>query len=710
MMEFILKIFLSFLRSSLSTSIIILLAIAILKIFSKKINVRVKNALWILIFIKLLIPVTVHVDMNLFRMLNDKNSSSVQTQQAATATNYHVINNQPPFAMLNNNTKKESLVKYQKYNYYSFIFKLAAIIWFDGVLLLSLFLLIAQYNSKRKMEKKTNIEDTQILASIEKLRKKLSIKSEIPVTINDQINSPCISGILKPTIYIPEYILKISDTNQFSHIFLHELVHYKRKDLLNNLLSIVALIIHWYNPLVWLAVKKMKLYRECACDACVLEILNEEENIEYGMTLLNYSKLYLNKDKYSQLPIYFETNNQMKERITMIKDFHKGSYKLTGKVVLSCVIAAGIIFTNNLEVKALNTDNILQTTSSTSTAPGQGSGWYHQNNKWYYKQVLDKVIDKWYCMQDGPNETKYWLFDSGKWFYFDEQGVMANNTTLKIDGKDYVFANNGVCTNKVHTGWVMDESDFGWYYFDDNGVMLKNTTVDGYKLDENGKLIIQKEKKQSTSTDKSQYRGWYQENGKWYCKSKSEGKNLTKSWVGTDGNTYYFDEQGVMVSNTTLKIEGKDYIFDENGACTNFDVKIGWNYEDGKWYYYDNNGLKLKNTNVAGYKLDSDGVRVESDNTSSLDAYYVQGADGSLVDLQLKNYYARDPKSTDGWYSQNESWYLKKDNNNVIGWVKHNRAWVYLDKQGALVEDTTLNIDGKDYVFDFSGVCTNKLD
>lgn len=614
--------------------------------------------------------------------------------------------------MVNNNTKKESLVKHQKYNYYSFIYKIATVIWLDGVLLLSLFLLIVQYNFKRKIEKKTNIVDTQILASIEILRKKLSIKSEIPVAINYQINSPCISGILKPTIYIPEYILKICDTNQFSHIFLHELVHCKRKDLLYNLLSIVALIIHWYNPLVWLAVKKMKLYRECACDACVLEILNEEENIEYGMTLLNYSKLYLNKDKYSQLPIYFETNNQIKERITMIKGFHKGSYKVTGKVVLSCVIATGIIFTNNLEVKALNTDNILQITSSASTAPGQGPGWYHQNNKWYYKQVLDKVIDKWYCIQDGPNETEYWLFDSGKWFYFDKQGAMVNNTTLKIDGKDYVFANNGVCTNKVFTGVVMDQSDFGWYYFDDNGVMLKNTTVDGgYKLDENGKLIIEKEKakKQSTSTDKSQYHGWYQENGKWYC--KREGKNLTEAWVGIDGNTYYFNEQGVMVSNTTLKIEGKDYIFDENGACTNFvDIKIGWNYEDGKWYYYDNNGVELKNTTVTGYKLDSDGVRVESDNNNSPDAYYVKGADGSLVDLQLKNYYARDPESTDGWYNQNETWYLKKDNYNVIGWVKHNHAWVYLDKQGALVEDTTLNIDGKDYVFDFCGVCTNKLD
>ncbi len=704
-MQFLIKIFLSFLRSSLSTSVFILLVIAILSIFNKKINVRVKNALWILILIKLLIPVAVHVDMNLFGMLNQKDSTSVQTEQAVTVTNYQAENGQLPFDTVNNDNKKENYDNYKKYNYFSTIFQMAAIIWLDGVFLLSLFLLITQYNFKKNMKIKTNIEDSRTLALIEKIKNKLSIKSEISVAVNNQIKSPCISGILKPTVYIPEYILKMSDPNQLSYIFLHEFVHYKRKDILYNFFSIIALLIHWYNPLVWVAVKKMKLYRECTCDACVLELLNEEENIEYGMTLLNYSKLYLNRDKYSQYPIYFETNNQIKERIIMIKGFHKGSYKMTGKVILSCVIAAGIIFTNNLEVKALNTDNILRSTS-TLTAPGQGSGWYHENNKWYYKKIIDGVADKDFCRQDGPNETEYWLFDSENWYYFDKQGVMVHNTTLEIDGKNYIFEKNGVCTNKIQTGWVIDDGDSRWYYYDENGVMLKNTTVDGNKLDEDGRLVV-KAKEKSTSTDKSQY-GWYQQNGKWY--SKVEGKIQTETWAYVNGNWYYFDKQGAMVSNTTLKIEGKDYVFAKNGVCTNFDEKKGWNYDYGKWHYYDENGVMLKNTTVDGYKLDADGTRVESENNESPDAYYIPGAGGSLVDLQLKNDYARDLDLTDGWYSQNHTWYLKKDNNNVKGWVKHNHAWVYLDEQGVLAEDTTLKIDGKDYVFDINGVCTNKLD
>lgn len=189
----------------------------------------------------------------------------------------------------------------------------------------------------------------------------------------------------------------------------------------------------------------MRIYRECTCDACVLELLNEDENIEYGMTLLNISKSYFNKNEYTQMPIYFETNNQMKERINMIKKFSKGSNKITFKMALSCVIAACIILSNNLQVKALNTENMIP---SASNGPGLKVGWYQQNDNWYYRGELFKDAE----MVVG-NVSEDWLFDTGLWYYFDKQGVMVHDITLTIDGKNYDFATDGHCTNKIETGW-----------------------------------------------------------------------------------------------------------------------------------------------------------------------------------------------------------------------------------------------------------------
>lgn len=597
-MEFLTRVFLFFLRSSLSTGIFILLVMAIIKLLGEKMNVRIKNALWVLILIKLLIPVSDHIDLNLFSILNQRYLTLVQSEQIVTSGSTGMSQ---PLLDMNSSMTDEVPENRDNNDFLPAILQIASVIWLAGIVLLSIFLLITNYNFRRKILGATNTGDEKTLALMQTLKANLSIKQEIRVEINDRIKSPCITGIIKPTIYIPEYILHISNSIQISHIFLHELVHFKRKDVLYNLFSIIALLVHWYNPLAWIAVKKMRIYRECTCDACVLELLNEDENIEYGMTLLNISKSYFNKNEYTQMPIYFETNNQMKERINMIKKFSKGSNKITFKMALSCVIAACIILSNNLQVKALNTENMIR---SASGGPGLKVGWYQQNDKWYYRGELLKDQE----MVIG-NVSEDWLFDTGLWYYFDKQGVMVHDITLTIDGKNYEFATDGHCTNKIETGWQLDCNN-RWYFFDDNGVMLKNTTVNGKKLDENGILIPESS---FISDDKSKYPGWYQKNDKWRC--KLEGEDLVSTWLKTgNGKWFYFDNQGNLVSSTTLRIGSKDYVFADNGLCTN--KNRGWEYYGGKFYYYNENGELLKNTVVDGYKIDGDGSRLETGNSN----------------------------------------------------------------------------------------------
>ena len=71
-MELLERIFLSFLQSSLTASVVILIVISILKIFNNHLSIRVKNALWILVLIKLLIPVIPETNTNLFNILYEK--------------------------------------------------------------------------------------------------------------------------------------------------------------------------------------------------------------------------------------------------------------------------------------------------------------------------------------------------------------------------------------------------------------------------------------------------------------------------------------------------------------------------------------------------------------------------------------------------------------------------------------------------------------
>lgn len=365
------KVFLWFFQTSLTAAIIILIIILILKMFNNHISVRIKYGLWILVMLRLLVPVIPEANINLFDIFIDKYTNSLQEMILDTSGKNREIS--IGYNNYNNDTKKiEKINDYEKNKeesinkqiWISNFIKIASLIWIIGIIVLTLTFILSLMRFKRKIIPLEIYKDFKIKSIINNLKDKLNINSKIQIFIYDGIKSPGIFGILKPKIYIPQYVLKMEDYNKLSYSLLHELMHYKRKDLYYNFLSIVALCIHWFNPLVWIAINKMKLYREYACDACVLECLEEKERIDYGMTLIDFSRMFFNKKEQSRLLICFENNNQIKRRIKMIKDFKKGSYKISTVAILSCLVATIAIFTNSIQVKGFDNDNVSKITSN----------------------------------------------------------------------------------------------------------------------------------------------------------------------------------------------------------------------------------------------------------------------------------------------------------------------------------------------------------
>ena len=97
--------------------------------------------------------------------------------------------------------------------------------------------------------------------------------------------SPCLFGIVRPAVYVtPE---AAADPAMLRHVLAHEYTHFRQGDHIWSLLRCAALVVHWWNPLVWLAVGLSRRDGELACDEGALKRLGDGERAAYGGTLLS---------------------------------------------------------------------------------------------------------------------------------------------------------------------------------------------------------------------------------------------------------------------------------------------------------------------------------------------------------------------------------------------------------------------------------------
>ena len=107
----------------------------------------------------------------------------------------------------------------------------------------------------------------------------------IPVYTAANLPSPCLFGVLRPAVYLTPRTA--DDPAALRHVLAHELTHYAHRDHIWSALRCLALALHWYNPLVWLAVGLSKQDGELACDEGAVVRLGEGERIPYGRTLVD---------------------------------------------------------------------------------------------------------------------------------------------------------------------------------------------------------------------------------------------------------------------------------------------------------------------------------------------------------------------------------------------------------------------------------------
>ena len=102
------------------------------------------------------------------------------------------------------------------------------------------------------------------------------------IYLGDHIPTPFVKGLIRPKIYLPSTLAEA----ERKYIIAHERCHIKRWDPLWKLLGYIALCIHWFNPLVWLAFVLSAKDMEMSCDEAVIGMYGPKIRAEYAASLL----------------------------------------------------------------------------------------------------------------------------------------------------------------------------------------------------------------------------------------------------------------------------------------------------------------------------------------------------------------------------------------------------------------------------------------
>ena len=165
----------------------------------------------------------------------------------------------------------------------------------------------------------------------------------------DHIPGPFVMGLWSPKIYLPSDLQE----KEQPYIILHEQHHIRRGDHIFKVLGYLALSIHWFNPLVWIAFRLFVKDMEMSCDEAVLRKLGEEIRADYSASLLQFAA---GQKAVYGTPLAFG-EGETKGRIHNLSAWKKPKRIISAVAIVLCVIAILFCFFNPTFVKeALHID------------------------------------------------------------------------------------------------------------------------------------------------------------------------------------------------------------------------------------------------------------------------------------------------------------------------------------------------------------------
>ena len=328
------------LQMSISATILIIIITVLRAILIHKLPKKTLMFLWGLALFRLLIPISIPSVFSVYSLIPQNNTSYVSEP----------INDLPRFFVTSDMVSENIKNNVDIQGIYNVSISLWTVLWMIGFSLCVLYFLIAYHRGIKKFKNALPLETT----FIKEWKEKHPLKRTLLIQSSDQVFSPLSYGIFKPVILLPS-TLDFENTEVLNYIMTHEYVHIKHFDILTKMLMILALSIHWFNPMVWVMYLLLNRDIELVCDETVVKLFGEKNKKSYAHILID---MEIQKSGLMPLCNSF-SRNSIEERIGAIMKMKKTSVFM---IILATIVFMGV--TAGFVTSAKKNDDALQTSSN----------------------------------------------------------------------------------------------------------------------------------------------------------------------------------------------------------------------------------------------------------------------------------------------------------------------------------------------------------
>ncbi len=359
----------------------------------------------------------------------------------------------------------------------------------------------------------TPVSDIQRLDELSIVAERLGIKKPIELCVNPLVSSPLLIGFFHPCIVLPNADIPEKD---FRYIVLHELTHYKRRDMFYKWLVQITVCLHWFNPLVHLMSREITKACEFSCDEAVLAKMGSGNAQDYGKTLLD-AMAAVGRYKENLGAVTLSENKQLlKERINAIMNFKKKSMAmrlLTGLLTL-CVMF-GAAFVGVYPVAAATDRATGKPQVAVNKTPAQGntstsSKDYAAQAERYYKADSLPLFEITFPRLDEKSQKK-WLekfYADGNFAFFSVAvRWLDTNSTLFADFAEKAYADEEMAFFSILTD-CMDEAKLELWLdraLEDGNWAFQSMLFDKLNRDEEFDELKEKQEKEWAEAQAAEY-------------------------------------------------------------------------------------------------------------------------------------------------------------------------------------------------------------